>query len=131
MPKKKTAKPAARQKRLSNADLLLVPQQIAPRVQLARGEKVLMDSDLAELYGVATKALNQAVKRNAKRFPEDFMFQLTHQEWSNLKCQIGTSSSKSTDLHADTNLKSQAVTSSYGDRRTHPYALTKKEPAHA
>jgi hypothetical protein len=78
---------------------------------MVRGEKVLLDSDLAELYGVETKALNRAVKRNAKRFPEDFMFQLTRQEWSNLK--------------------SQAVTSSYGGRRTHTYALTKKEPAHA
>lgn len=50
-----------------------------------RGQKVILDADLAELYGVPTKVFNQAVKRNADRFPEDFIFQLTAQEWSNLK----------------------------------------------
>ena len=126
MPKKKTAKKATRKSSLSNAKLQLVPQQIAPRVQIARGEKVLLDSDLAELYGVETKSLNQAVKRNAKRFPEDFMFQLTRQEWSNLKCQISTSSSQSTDSQKSGNLKSQSVTSSYGGRRTPPHAFTEQ-----
>lgn len=53
------------------------PENVAPLVRLIRGEKVLLDADLAGLYGVATKVLNQAVKRNAERFPEDFMFQLT------------------------------------------------------
>jgi ORF6N domain len=57
-----------------------------------RGQKVILDADLAELYGVTTKRLNEQVKRNAERFPEDFMFQLTAQEWSNLKSQIVTSS---------------------------------------
>ena len=52
----------------------------------------MLDSDLAELYGVETKVLNQAVKRNTDRFPEDFMFQLTENEWQNLKSQIVTSS---------------------------------------
>ncbi len=54
-----------------------------------RHEKVLLDSDLAGLYGVATGALNRAVKRNAARFPEDFMFQLTQEEAGSLRCQTG------------------------------------------
>lgn len=56
------------------------PENVAPLVCLIRGEKVLLDADLAELYGVGTKVLNQAVKRNSERFPEDFMFQLTREE---------------------------------------------------
>ena len=55
-----------------------------------RGQKVILDADLAELYDVPTKRLNEQVKRNADRFPEDFMFQLTAPEWSNLKSQITT-----------------------------------------
>lgn len=57
-----------------------------------RGQKVILDADLAELYAVPTKVFNQAVKRNADRFPPDFLFQLTAQEWSNLKSQTATSS---------------------------------------
>ncbi len=57
-----------------------------------RSQKVILDADLAELYDVPTKRLNEQVKRNADRFPEDFMFQLTAQEWTNLKSQIATSS---------------------------------------
>jgi hypothetical protein len=57
-----------------------------------RGEKVMLDSDLARVYGVETKALNRAVKRNCDRFPEDFVFQVSAEEWRNLKYQIGTSS---------------------------------------
>jgi len=57
-----------------------------------RGQKVMLDSDLARLYEVEVKALNRAVKRNAKRFPDDFMFQLSDKEWENLKCHFGTSS---------------------------------------
>jgi len=57
-----------------------------------RGQRVILDADLAELYGVPTKAFNQAVKRNADRFPPDFLFQLTAREWSNLKSQFLTSS---------------------------------------
>ncbi|MFP5386576.1 MAG: ORF6N domain-containing protein [Bacteriovoracia bacterium] len=56
-----------------------------------RGQRVMVDSDLAQLYGVETKALNRQVQRNALRFPEDFMFKLTTDEFEILKCQIGTS----------------------------------------
>ena len=57
-----------------------------------RQQKVILDADLAGLYGVPNKRLNEQVKRNADRFPEDFMFQLTAQEWGSLKSQIATSS---------------------------------------
>lgn len=56
-----------------------------------RGQRVMIDSDLASLYGVETKALNKQVQRNLLRFPEDFMFRLTHEEYASLRCQIGTS----------------------------------------
>jgi ORF6N domain len=68
------------------------PESLAPLVMSVRGEKVLLDADLAELYGVATKALNQAVKRNLDRFPSDFMFQLTSDEWSRMRSQTVTAS---------------------------------------
>jgi hypothetical protein len=57
-----------------------------------RGNKVMLDSDLARLYQVETRVLNQAVKRNIERFPDDFMFRLTQEEWESLKSQIVTSS---------------------------------------
>lgn len=60
-------------------------------IYLLRGEKVMLAPDLADLYGVETKALNRAVKRNLGRFPEDFMFQLSSKEWGSLKFQFGTS----------------------------------------
>ena len=72
-----------------------------------RGEKVFLDADLAMLYGVETSALNRAVKRNPDRFPADFMFQLDAQEWENLRCQIG-------------------ISSSHGGRRATPYAFTEQ-----
>jgi len=91
-----------------SADTQLVPiEQVEKLIHLARGEKVLLDSDLVMLYGVSTGALNRAVQRNANRFPPDFMFQLAAEEAANLKCQFGTSSSG----HG-------------GRRRSLPYAFT-------
>lgn len=70
----------------------LIPvERIEQRIYLIRGHKVIMDTDLAKLYQVSTKALNQGVKRNRNRFPEDFMFQLTSEETSALRSQIVTS----------------------------------------
>lgn len=70
----------------------LIPVEvIEDRILLIRGQKVILDSDLAELYGVSTKALKQAVKRNRERFPADFMFLLTIQEVKNLRSQFVTS----------------------------------------
>jgi hypothetical protein len=71
----------------------IVPiETIERKIYLIRGQKIMLDSDLAELYGVETKALKRAVKRNIDRFPGDFMFTLTSEEFTNLRYQIGTSS---------------------------------------
>ena len=67
---------------------------IAPVIRTIRGQKVILDSDLARIYGVSTKALNQAVKRNLKRFPDDFLFRLSGDELENLKSQIVTSNTR-------------------------------------
>ena len=64
---------------------------IKDRILEIRGQRVMLDRDLAELYGVETKVLNQAVKRNINRFPEDFMFVLSDEEWLRLRSQIVTS----------------------------------------
>ncbi len=71
----------------------LIPIEIIEnKIFIIRGQKVMLDRDLAQLYEVETKNLNKAVKRNPGRFPEKFMFQLTKEEWDNLKFQFGTSS---------------------------------------
>jgi len=69
---------------------LIITNTIANKIFTIRGQRVMLDSDLALMYQVETKALNRAVKRNIKRFPVDFMFQLTKEEWENLRCQNGT-----------------------------------------
>jgi hypothetical protein len=69
-------------------------ERIEKAIFIVRGQKVIFDQELAELYGVQTKALKQAVKRNLDRFPEDFMFELTDSEFRNLRSQIVTSSSE-------------------------------------
>ena len=93
----------------SSASGLSVPVQlIERRIYLIRGQKVMIDTDLAELYGVPTFRLNEAVKRNKKRFPEDFMFQLTKEEEESLTSQIAISKT------------------GRGGRRTHPYAFTEQ-----
>ena len=71
---------------------LLSEETFANKIYFIRNQKVMLDRDLAALYGIETKVLNQAVKRNMSRFPEDFMFQLTEIEFQNLKSQIVTSS---------------------------------------
>lgn len=92
---------------------------IQRKIYEIRGQKVILDRDLAALYQVETRVLNQAVKRNIERFPEDFMFQLTKEEWEILKSQFVTTSE-------DENWKSQFVTSNsikMGVRKM-PYAFT-------
>ena len=81
-----------------------VVEDVERRIYQIRGKKVMFDSDLAELYGVETKSLTRQVRRNVERFPEDFMFRLTKDEF--LRCQIGTSS--------------------YGGRRYLPYVFTQE-----
>jgi hypothetical protein len=72
--------------------LLVAEQKILNRIYVIRGQKAVLDKDLAEMYKVETKQLKRQVKRNAERFPKDFMFQLTGKEVENLRSQIGTSS---------------------------------------
>ena len=88
MPAKKKASPR-------KSTVLFIPEKIAPLVHILRHEKVLLDSDLAELYGVTTGRLNEAVKRNLDRFPDDFMFQLTEVEMEILRSQIVISKKRS------------------------------------
>lgn len=75
------------------SELFIIPEEVIVRkIYSFRNHKIMIDSDLAELYGVETRVLNQAVKRNLKRFPGDFMFQLNEEEFANLKSQFVTSS---------------------------------------
>lgn len=87
----------------------VVPEQIDQSILIIRGHKVLLDSQLANFYGVPTGTLMQAVRRNLKRFPLDFMFQLTTEEWENLRSQIVISS-----------------LGAHGGRRYLPYAFTEQ-----
>jgi hypothetical protein len=75
---------------MAKTELTMPDEVVERRILLARGQKVLLDSDLASLYGVTTKRLNEQVKRNIERFPEDFMFQLTADEHDALRSQIAT-----------------------------------------
>jgi hypothetical protein len=84
----------------------VIEEIITRSIYVIRDQKVMPDSDLAELYGIETKRLNEQVKRNPERFPEDFMFQLTLEEWSNLR--------------------SQNATSSWGGRRNPPFVFTEQ-----
>lgn len=102
-------------------------KSIQNRIYEIRGERVMLDFDLALLYEVETKALNQAVKRNIKRFPDDFMFQLTPNEWESMRSQTVTGYESSPTVMANNpNLKSQIVTSSWGGTRKMPYAFTEQ-----
>jgi phage regulator Rha-like protein len=87
-------------------EIIIPSERIISKIFIIRNRKVMLDKDLAELYKVKTKALNQAVKRNIKRFPPDFMFKLDKKELINLKSQI--------------------VTSSWGGTRTEPFAFTEQ-----
>lgn len=91
---------------VANGDVLSEQIDIQSMIKTVRGQQVILDRDLATLYGVENRVLNQAVKRNSERFPEDFMFQLNKAE--------------------DDDLKSQNVTSSWGGRRKLPYAFTEQ-----
>ena len=67
-------------------------ERITSKIYLIRGQKVILDKDLTKLYEVETSQLKRSVRRNIERFPKDFMFDLTKDEWSDLRCQFGTSS---------------------------------------
>jgi ORF6N domain len=92
---------------MAKTTAIVVPvERIESRILLIRGHKVMLDSDLAELYGVTTKRMNEQAKRNKERFPADFMFQLTFEETKSLRSQIATSNR------------------GRGGRRYRPYAFT-------
>lgn len=78
--------------KLAETPIALSPEKVQQMIHVIRGERVILDRDLAMLYGVEVAQLNRQVRRNIERFPQDFMFQLTNQELINLKCQNGTSS---------------------------------------
>ena len=99
----------AAKNKTSNETSLITLDLVERKIYVVRGQKVMLDSDLATLYGVETRVLNQAVKRNNHRFPEDFMFQLTKEEFENLKSQSVTSNS-----------------GNYGGRRKLPYIFTEQ-----
>ena len=88
--------------------------QIQGLIYIVRNKQVMLDKDLASLFQVETGALNRAVKRNEKRFPEEFMFQITENEYANLKCKFGISSSN------------EVNNITHGGRRTLPYAFTEQ-----
>lgn len=97
-----------------------VIQAIQNRIYEIRGEKVMLDRDLAALYETETKRLKEAVNRNIKRFPKDFMFQLTKEEFEDLKLQIETLNKN------DNPLRTQIATSNRGGTRYLPYAFTEQ-----
>jgi hypothetical protein len=90
-------------------------ETIRSRIHEIRGARVMLDFDLAQMYGVETRVLNQAVKRNIERFPEDFMFQLTKGEWEILRSQIVTANL--TENQTDDALRSQIATIKSGDNQ--------------
>ena len=102
--------------------VILKPENVAQLVFFIRGEKVMLDADLAKLYGVTTKALNQAMRRNRARFPEDFAFRLSGEEFDHLRSQIVTTSKDRSVIW------SQIVTTSQKYRRSDslPVAFTEQ-----
>jgi hypothetical protein len=96
-------------------------KSIQNRIYEIRGERVMLDRDLAALYETETKALNLAVKRNIKRFPKDFMFRLTHEEFESLRFQIETSEKSSNPLRLQ-----NETSKGRGGTRYLPYAFTEQ-----
>jgi hypothetical protein len=97
-------------------------KSIQNRIYEIRGQKIMLDRDLAALYEVETKALNLAVKRNFKRFPKDFMFQLTKEEWESLRFHIETSKMTQQPL----TLQYETLKRRHGGTRYLPYAFTEQ-----
>src|SRR3989338_2269864 len=104
-----------KQKKMPTKVVSIPVEIIERRIYLVRGQKVMLDSDLADLYQVLTKNLNKTVRRNLDRFPKDFMFQLNKEEVTNLRFQFGTSSSRS---------QFETLNNTYGGRRYLPHVFT-------
>ncbi len=101
---------------------LIIQEVIEQKIYLVRNQKVMLDSDLAGLYGVSTKSLNQAVKRNKKRFPQDFMFRLTREESNSLRSQFVTSNEENDSLTSQIAISKDGR----GGRRSLFYAFTEQ-----
>lgn len=101
----------------STSDLL------SARIHTIRGQRVILDTDLAQLYGVPTFRFNEAVKRNAEKFPEDFRFQLTHEEFANSKSQSAISSADTTGLEGVKGISSQSAMRSKRGAGYRPWAF--------
>jgi hypothetical protein len=101
-------------------------EHLEPMIFTIRRQRVMLDADLAHLYGVATRALNQAVKRNSERFPDDFAFQLTTVEATGLRSQIAAPGSQPAERSRDVENRSQIVTGSqrHRDPALRPWAFT-------
>jgi hypothetical protein len=109
---------------MSSKNPALVHESLEPLIFVVRNQRVILDADLARLYGVTTKRFNEAFKRNRQRFPDDFAFQLITTEFNNLRSQIATSNVQPAgSLESDRN-RSQSVTGSHGGRRYLPWAFT-------
>lgn len=97
-------------------------EPIIRKIYVIRGQRVMLDGDLADLYGVETKSLKRSVRRNIRRFPSDFMFEVTPQEMNNLRNPI--SPSNYIENQEDTNLRCKNGTSSWGGNRYNAFAFT-------
>ena len=121
--------PHSKKKSAPPSTVTMPLELIERRIYLIRGQKVMLDGDLAFLYGVETKALTRTVRRNLDRFPDDFMFQLSKEEFESLRCQFGTSK-EGTKQRGESALKSQIVTSRLREsrvgRRYYPYVFTEQ-----
>jgi len=107
---------------MSKSNEIIIQERIAQAIYVIRDQKVMMDAELAEMYGVEIKRLNEQVKRNIDRFPEDFMFQLTEEEWENMNAQVNQENS-------DEALRSQNATLNKGrgkHRKYLPYVFTEQ-----
>ncbi len=121
---------------MANENLISEENSICSKIYIVRGLQVMLDRDLAELYGVETRRLNEQVKRNIERFPEEFMFQMNDDEFENWKLQIVTSNSNKNTVNwmsqnaisnsdeESYSLMSQIATSNRGGIRKHPYVFT-------
>lgn len=101
-------------------------EQVKDKIIVLRGEPVLLDADVAQLYGVETKRVNEAVKNNPDKFPKGFLFKLDRQELANLRSKISTSSLQSTDNQVITGLQSNLLMADWGGARKTPTAFTER-----
>src|SRR5665647_784571 len=113
-------------KEKKNIEVAVADEKIIRKIYFIREQKVMLDFDLAVLYDVETKRLNEQVKRNTDRFPKDFMFRLTEKEWQTMRSQNATASLQDINLQQVANMRSQIVTASQKKRNIAitPYAFT-------